>query len=148
MKYIGLDYGTRKCGLAVSDDRGMVAVPWKIVATGELENELSEMLKNEKFKRIVIGESVKSDGTHNEVFAKVEEFIKMLSDKYFKEIEAGNLELILEKEFFSSKHARISDGKQEVDDRAAALILQRFLDKQAVRDGRNVEEELDEEDGL
>lgn len=144
MKYIGLDYGTKKCGLAVSDDRGVVAVPWKIVATSELLRELAEMLNNEKFKRIVVGESVNSKGEHNLVFSEVEKFVEILKSEYASKFESGDIEMFFEKEFFSSKHARSEDGKREVDDRAAALILQRFLDKQnrgsVVEDGGEYEE--------
>lgn len=144
MKYIGLDYGTKKCGLAVSDDRGVVAVPWKIVATGEILNDLAEMLQNEKFKRIVVGESVNSSGEHNLVFSEVEKFVEILKSEYSNKFESGDIEMFFEKEFFSSKHARSGDGKHEVDDRAAALILQRFLDKE--NRGSTVEEveEFDE----
>jgi putative Holliday junction resolvase len=144
MKYIGLDYGTKKCGLAVSDDRGVVAVPWKIVATNDLLGELAEMLKNEKFKRVVVGESINSKGEHNPVFADVEKFVEIFKSEHAQKCESGNLEIFFEKEFFSSKHARSQDGKREVDDRAAALILQRFLDKQnrssVVEDGGEYEE--------
>lgn len=130
MKYIGLDYGTKKCGLAVSDDRGVVAVPWKIVATSELLRELAEMLQNEKFKRVVVGESVNSLGEHNAVFKEVGKFVEVFKSEHVNKIENGDLEILFEKEFFSSKHARSEDSKHEVDDRAAALILQRFLDKE------------------
>lgn len=143
MKYIGLDYGTRKCGLAVSDDRGMVAVPWKIVPTGELKNELAEMLQNKKFKKIVVGESVKNDGTHNEVFKEVQKFVVEFENEYKAKFESGELEVICEKEFFSSKHARSEDRAREVDDRAAALILQRYLDKQNLKN--RTDEELEED---
>lgn len=142
MKYIGLDYGTKKCGLAVSDDRGMIAVPWKIVSTNELSQELEEMLQNEKFKRIVVGESIKSDGSHNKVFEEVKKFVAELGKKYSEKILDKDLEVCFEKEFFSSKHARSEDGKREVDDRAAALILQRFLDKQ--NRSKNVDTEIEE----
>ena len=144
MKYIGLDYGTKKCGLAVSDDRGMVAVPWKIVATSELLRELAEMLNNEKFKRIVVGESVNSKGEYNLVFAEVEKFVEILKNEYANKFKSGDLEIFFEKEFFSSKHARSGDGKHEVDDRAAALILQRFLDKENRGSAVEEVEEFDE----
>lgn len=144
MKYLGLDYGTKKCGLAVSDDRGVVAVPWKIVSTSELLGELAAMLHNEKFKRIVVGESVNSKGEHNAVFVEVEKFVEILKGEYTKRFESGDLEIVFEKEFFSSKHARSEDGKREVDDRAAALILQRFLDKENRESGIEDSGEFDE----
>jgi hypothetical protein len=46
----------------------------------------------------------------------------------------------------TSKHARQEDGKQEVDDRAAALILQRYLEKQKKLDKKRFEKFVDTEE--
>jgi putative Holliday junction resolvase len=146
MKYISLDYGARKSGLAVSDDLGTVAVPWKIVATDELLGELTEMLKNEKFKALVVGESVDSSGNYNPIFKEVEKFVKEVEAAYVDRVESGDLQIFLEKEFFSSKHARSGDGKREVDDRAATLVLQRYLDRLNNRKDRANFKDLEDEE--
>ena len=129
MKYIGIDYGSKKCGLAVSDDRGQVAVPLKIVPTEMLEAEVDYILQNSLFERIVFGESVNSKGQHNAVWEQTKQFAELLKNKYEARFVNGELEIKFEKEFLTSKHARYLDNEKDVDDRAAALILQRFLDK-------------------
>ena len=130
MKYLSIDYGSKKCGIAVSDDRGTVAVPLKIVPTEKLESELDTMLQNVLFERIVFGESVNSKGIHNTVWEETKKFVDKLKEKYEARIINNELAIKFEKEFLTSKHARYLDNEKDVDDRAAALILQRFLDKE------------------
>lgn len=136
MKYLAIDFGSKKSGIAVSDDRGTVAVPFKVVSTEELEQELDHMLGNVLFERIVFGESVNNKGEHNEIFEQTKKFVDKMKEKYEARIVNGEIQFIYEKEFMTSKHARsLDDGKNNlgkhiaVDDRAAALILQRHLDK-------------------
>lgn len=137
MKYLAIDYGSKKCGIAVSDDRGTVAVPFKVVPTNELEAELDHMLGNVLFERIVFGESVNNKGEHNDIFKNTKNFVDKMKEKYEARILNGEIAFVYEKEFMTSKHARsVDEGKDNlgkhvaVDDRAAALILQRHLDKQ------------------
>jgi putative Holliday junction resolvase len=142
MKYLSVDYGTKKCGIAVSDDRGTVAVPFKIVPTDELEAELDHMLKNVLFERVVFGESVNSKGEHNKVWEQTKAFVDSLKEKYEARIINGEIQFLYEKEFLTSKHARFLDNEKDVDDRAAALILQRYLDKENYKH-RNDKERLE-----
>ena len=80
-------------------------------------------IKKERIERIIIGESVDTKGEDNEIMEASRAFALGLEEK-------TGLPVIFEKEFFTSVEARRSDNKKEVDDRAAALILQRYLDKQ------------------
>jgi putative Holliday junction resolvase len=144
MKYLGIDFGSKKCGLAVSDDRGTVAVPLKIVPTEDLEKEVDYILSNVLFERIVFGESVNSKGEHNAVWELTKKFADSLKEKYEARFLNGEIEIKFEKEFLSSKHARYLDNEKDVDDRAAALILQRFLDKENQKNKTN--QDVEEED--
>jgi putative Holliday junction resolvase len=130
MKYLSVDYGAKKCGIAVSDDRGTVAVPLKIVPTEQLEAELDHMLQNVLFERMVFGESVNSKGEHNKIWEQTQKFVNKMKEKYEARIINGEIRFVYEKEFLTSKHARYLDNEKDVDDRAAALILQRHLDKE------------------
>jgi len=150
MKYLAVDFGSKKCGLAVSDDRGTVAVPFKVVPTEELESELDHMLQNVLFERVIFGESVNSKGEHNKIWEQTKKFVDKMKEKYEARIINGEIEFKFEKEFMTSKHARdIDEGKNNlgkhiaVDDRAAALILQRYMDKQNKVSSK--EKELQEE---
>lgn len=140
MKYLSIDYGSKKCGIAVSDDKGTIAVPFKVVPTEEVESELDHMLGNVLFERIVFGESVNSKGEHNDIWQETKAFVDHMKEKYEARILNGEIQFVFEKEFMTSKHARaVDEGKNNlgkhvaVDDRAAALILQRYLDKQNVK---------------
>jgi putative Holliday junction resolvase len=144
MKYLAIDYGSKKCGIAVSDDRGTVAVPFKVVATADLEKELDHMLGNVLFERIVFGESVNSKGEHNEIFTETKKFVDNMKEKYEARILNGEIQFLFEKEFMTSKHARsVDEGKNNlgkhiaVDDRAAALILQRLLDRENIKNKKD-----------
>lgn len=154
MKYLSVDYGSKKSGIAVSDDRGTVAVPFKIVPTEDLEAELDHMLRNVLFERIIFGESVNNKGEHNKIWEATQKFVNKMKEKYEARILNGEIQFLFEKEFMTSKHSRILDeGKDKlgkhiaVDDRAAALILQRHLDKQNIKNDeeRNKQEEFEQE---
>jgi len=132
MKYLAIDFGSKKCGIAVSDDRGTVAVPFKVVPTQELDAEIDHMLGNVLFERIVIGESVNNKGEHNPIWEQTKKFADRMKEKYEARIVNGEIQFVFEKEFMTSKHARdVDEGKSNlgkhiaIDDRAAALLLQR-----------------------
>jgi RNase H-fold protein (predicted Holliday junction resolvase) len=107
----------------LSDDRGVLAVPLAIVKTENLDEEILKILENPLFKKVVIGESVNAKGEHNKVWEQTLKMVDRLKGK-------TEIEFVFEKEFFTSKHARVVDEEGAVDDRAAALTLQRYLDKQ------------------
>jgi RNase H-fold protein (predicted Holliday junction resolvase) len=127
-----------------------VAVPFKVVATADLEKELDHMLGNVLFERIVFGESVNSKGEHNEIWEETKNFVDRMKEKYEARILNGEIQFVYEKEFMTSKHARsVDEGKNKlgkhiaVDDRAAALTLQRHLDKENIKNGKKVDEDFE-----
>ncbi len=148
MKYLSVDFGAKKCGLAVSDDKGTVAVPLKIVPTESLEAELDHMLSNVLFERIIFGESVNSKGIHNHIWEKTQSFVNMMKEKYEARVLNGEIEFKYEKEFLTSKHARYLDNEKDIDDRAAALILQRYLDKVNVKTDEEKKKQEEFEQGI
>ena len=155
MKALAIDFGSKKSGIAVSDDRGTIAVPFKVVPTEELENEIDHMLGNVLFERIIFGESVNNKGEHNDIWTKTQSFANKIKDKYEARILNGEIQFVFEKEFMTSKHARnIDEGKDNlgkhiaIDDRAAALILQRYLDKQNLKTQAQQKEQEDFEEKI
>ena len=127
MRYLGIDYGNRKVGLAISDEMGSFAFPLKVLKnTASLVEEIKKICVEEKIGKIIIGESVDLSGEANPIQKEILGFKEKI------ELASG-LEVILEKEFFTSREAkRLIDEKQTdplTDARAAALILKSFLDK-------------------
>lgn len=127
MKYLGLDYGSKKLGLAISDERGSLAFPYKILPNKnpeQLKSEILAILAQEKIQNLVVGESTKLNGQVNEILKETQEFVKNL------QTSNPELKIFWEKEWFSTVEARRYDDRRNADDSAAAIILQRFLDKQ------------------
>ena len=120
MKYLGIDYGTKRIGVAVSDDGGKVAFPLAVVAAGpKALSEVHELIQTNAVGHIVLGESRNNRGEPNAVQEDIEQFKKDLG-------ELTHLPVVYEAEFFTSALAERSGGD---DSSAAALILQSFLDK-------------------
>lgn len=124
MKYIGIDYGTKRIGVAVSDEDGSFAFPKEIVPSAQIFEYLIEIVKKENISGIVIGESLASNGLENDVVLETRLFAKKLESKI-------PVPLFFEREGYSTVEAhRYQTKKGNRDDSAAAVILQRFLDKQ------------------
>ncbi len=125
MRYLGIDYGEKKVGVAVSDEAGMMAFPRRVIKNNaSLVPTLMETVVVVGASAIVIGESSKHSGEHNELMTQIQEFAETLR-------RTMNLPIYFEKEWMSSVEARRFQGSsKDVDDSAAAIMLQRFLDKQ------------------
>ena len=136
MRFLGIDYGTKRVGLAVSDENEKLAFPKGILPNDlNLFEKIGIFLKEEDIKEIVVGESMNLKGKPNPLSKKIEIFIAELRKKF-------KIPVRKEKEFLTSVEARGKVGKEindarkikkekskKVDDSAAALILQRYLDK-------------------
>ena len=148
MKYLGIDFGTKKLGIANSDDDNKLAFPMMICINDTkhnngsqntnctLYNDILEITKAYKITTIVIGESTDNSGKPNPVAKIAHEFVDNLQAALNKIENNSNLssiknviEIKFEKEWYSSQEARRVDGERDVDDRAAAIILQRYLDR-------------------
>ena len=130
MKILGLDYGTKRIGVAVSDERLSFALPKTILPNDDkIISNLQNIIEEDGIERIVLG-----DPGENRVLDAVKEFSALLEKEFA-------LPIILEKEFMTSMHVSQAGGKKPIarqekqdrspkrDDSAAALILQRYLDR-------------------
>lgn len=122
MKYVGIDYGTKRVGFAVSDVAGRLAFPKMTLANDKmLIPDAVTFIKKEQAETLVIGESKNNEGMDNPVMRDARWFAKEL------ERETG-LPVIFEPEFYSSVEARkLLDAPGAVDAEAAAIILGSFL---------------------
>jgi len=122
-KYLGVDYGTKKIGISVSDDDGIVAFPHSIViAAPDAHAQIKDIARENGIKEIVIGHSKDMDGTENPLMKYIYAFKKELEDDEYI--------VHLEEEFFTTFQAKRMSDDSVADASAAAIILQSFLDKQ------------------
>jgi putative Holliday junction resolvase len=124
MKYLCIDYGSKRVGIAVSDAGGTIAFPRKTLRNDDhLMEHIRTVIENEKIKSIVIGDTKSHGGAANSVSIEADAFAQAIkkqaglpverSWEAWSSIEAGK---------FAPK------GREHDDAAAAAFILQRFLD--------------------
>lgn len=144
-RYMGIDFGTKRIGVAISDENGTLSFPKEIVLNDvDAMKRLGAIIKEEGVSEIVVGESVDFSGRLNVLSERIEIFILELTEKF-------GLPVHKQKEFLTSvearkqgggksdlspsqAHSKLKDKKRgNVDASAAALILQRYLDRRSRR---------------
>ncbi len=124
MKYLGIDYGSTRIGLAVSDSDGKIAFP-----RGAIKNDtraishIEKLVQEEKIEKIIIGDTRTIGGAENAITAQAEKFAATLES-------TTSLPVTRAFEGWSSieasRYAPESDSHE--DSAAAAIILQRYLE--------------------
>ena len=133
-RIIGIDYGRKRVGVAVSDPLGIFASALETVQSAKIIEYLKKYAENEKVVRFVVGYPVNMDGAPSEAAKDVDVFLKQLA-KAFPDVP-----VTLEDERFTSvlAHRAMIDGgmkakdrrdKESVDKISAAIILQSYMDK-------------------
>lgn len=123
MRYLGLDYGAKRIGIATSDEAGSFAFPKNVIPNdANAVGAILAMIEAEKVGAIVVGDTRASTGAENPVTFEADRFCEQLEEQ---------LEIPMHRawEAWSSVEASrfAPDGKHD-DSAAAAIILQRFLD--------------------
>jgi putative Holliday junction resolvase len=124
MKYLGIDYGVKRVGLAVSDAAGSIAFPRQTIANNaDLVPAIEALIGQEQIERIVMGDTKTHGGADNPISAEADAFADLLAQ------ETG-LAVARSWELWSSMEAGklASKGHEHDDAAAAAFILQRYLD--------------------
>jgi putative Holliday junction resolvase len=125
MKLLGIDYGSKRIGLALSDDTATVAFPYKtIINTPKAIKDILEIIQVERVIKVVLGESKDRNMKDNPIMVEINFFKKNL--------EENGIIVEFHSEFFSSSQVVSIMGEQNkaIDASAAAIILQSYLDLQ------------------
>ena len=133
-RIVGIDYGRKRVGVAVSDPLGIFASALETVQSAKIIEYLKKYSENEKVVLFVVGYPINMDGRPSEATKDIDIFLKHLA-KAFPDIPVQ-----LEDERFTSvlAHRAMIDGgmkkqdrmkKESVDKISAAIILQSYLDR-------------------
>jgi putative Holliday junction resolvase len=132
VRVLGVDFGRRKIGLALSDPLGM-AHPLgteKVSGLHSIVERILELVTEKEVVEVVLGYPLKQDGTVGEIALEVEKLADLLKKEGIK--------VILLDERFSSERAirslhimgkKMGKNKRDIDTMAAALLLQEYLDR-------------------
>lgn len=126
-----IDFGLKRCGLAISDPKRIIASPLQTIASETLEAWLEIEVPKRQISEIVLGYPTRLDGTDTHVTENIRLLKQVLETKF------PQLQIQLFDERFSSKmastaisqmgHKKKKQDKGLIDQVAAALILQEFL---------------------
>lgn len=130
MRVLGIDYGEKRVGLALSDPMQIIATAYDILAHDDNDEyvicELLNIIKKKSVTKIVVGLPLNMNGSKGFQAERVELFVKRLKAEI-------NIPVFFEDERESSKKVKeimkeIKSKDVRIDDRAAAVILQNYLD--------------------
>ena len=133
-RIIGIDYGRKRVGVAVSDPLGIFASALETVQSAKIIEYLKKYAENEKVVRFVVGYPINMNGVPSEAAKDIDIFLKHLAKSF------PDIPVTLEDERFTSvlAHRAMIDGgmkkqdrmkKESVDKISAAIILQSYLDR-------------------
>ncbi len=125
MRLMGIDYGSKRVGVALSDESGRMAFPHTVIKNSPtLLKELEAIILEKQVGEIVIGHSLDKDRKPNKIHEAVEGLMMDLT-------LATGLPIHLEAEQFTTQAALQIQGRtDQTDASAAALILDSFITKQ------------------
>lgn len=126
MRYLGIDYGARRIGIAVSDEKGSFAFPKETLPNdASAIDRITAHVKTSEIHEIVMGDARAMNGLENPVTKEAEDFAAALHAH-------AHVPVHLSSEAWSTVEAArfAPKGKEHDDAAAAAIILQRYLDRE------------------
>lgn len=132
-RILAIDYGGKRCGVAVTDPMQIIATGLKTVPTQELMPFLKDYVSKEPIETFVIGEPLRLDGSPAQSAEMVQNFVRFLKKTF------PNIPVELVDETYSSKRAASSlvqsgvkkkdrQKKENLDVVSATIILQDYME--------------------
>lgn len=125
MRLLGIDFGEKRIGIALSDEQANFAFPHSVVLNDKNAiREIKKICEKNNVKKIILGQSLNYSNQPNPVMEKIALFKTLL------EKEMG-LPVIYQTETLTTQEAKRLQGNiEKIDASAAALILRSFIEKQ------------------
>lgn len=122
-RVMGIDYGSKRVGISLTDEDGRVAFPNAVLPNDRyLASALVELIVGHNVAEVVIGESMDNAGQENSIARSARALAQTI------EADTGAT-IHFEPEFWSSQEVRTHTGASRVDAEAATVILNSFLTK-------------------
>merc|ERR1711991_87573 len=131
-RIMALDFGTKRTGIAVTDELQLIASGLTTVETKEIWPYLETYFYTEKVAEVVIGEPKQKDGTPSEVEQEIQKFLKTFSQKFPKlpihrVDERFTSKLAFQTMIDSGLKKKQRQNKALLDEISATIILQDYL---------------------
>ena len=132
-RLIGLDLGTKRIGIAICDDKRKIASPYKTIEYKNMDylvNELKNSLKDNNIFAVIIGNPINMDGSFGKSAQSINDKAKVIEKELDLIVAMWDERLSTSGAFNISSNLdiNISKKKKNIDEKAAAFILQGALD--------------------
>ena len=133
MRILALDHGTKRIGVALSDELKMIAQPLEFIEAEPFADflvRLKELIRTKEVELILVGMPRNMDGSYGEAAAKVREFVAVLKETITVPLRLWDERLTSTQanRLLIAGNVRRGDRKEKVDKMAAAILLQSYLD--------------------
>src|SRR5881398_3589888 len=133
MRILAIDHGTKRMGIAISDELGMIAQPLEFIPAEPFAKflaRLKELIQEKQVELILVGMPRNMDGSYGPAALKVQEFVAVLKDAVAIPIKTldERLTSVQAHRFLTEAEVRGRQRKEKVDKSAAAILLQSYLD--------------------
>lgn len=134
MTYLGLDLGSKTCGIAISDRTGLIASSLEVIRYenyDELINKLNNIVISRNVDAFVLGNPKNLDGSLSKRSEITLEFKKILEDRFKLDVimQDERLSTVEAERMLISNDTKRKKRKKVIDKIAATIILQSFLDR-------------------
>ena len=134
MTYLGLDLGSKTCGIAISDRTGLIATSLEVIRYNdydELINKLNNIVISRNVDAFVLGNPKNLDGSLSKRSEITLEFKDLLLKKFNMEVmmQDERLSTVEAERMLISNNTKRKNRKQVIDKIAATIILQSYLDR-------------------
>jgi putative holliday junction resolvase len=135
MRCLGIDFGSSRIGIAISDDLGMLAHPLETIPNDSgFLSRLQQVVLQKGVSRIVVGIPRNMDGSYGPAAEKAKQFLSQLESQFAEVRLIGWDERLTTVEAQRLLHAAGRDVKKSrpiIDQVAAQVLLQSYLDSVA-----------------
>ena len=131
-KFLAIDYGKKKTGIAITDSLNIIASPLTTVETSNLNFFLKKIIDKEQIVKVIVGDPRNLDNTLTDISLDVDTFINNLK-KIFQKIEVIRIDerftskMAKQAILFSGVNKKRRQDKTLVDQVSATIILQSYL---------------------
>jgi len=137
---LGIDHGEARIGLAISDELGMLAHPLETIHTGETADpfeRIAQIVDRDKVGMIILGLPRNMNGTYGPAAEKVRAFAEQLRARVPCEVKLWDERLtsVAAQKSLHQSGRNVKQSRAVIDQVAAQLILQGYLDSQALLGG-------------
>ena len=131
-RLLAIDYGTKRTGIAVTDEMQLIASGLTTVATETLLPFLKKYFTEEKVELVIFGEPKQKDGSHSSVEGDIKKFIQKFSEefpvmKFDRMDERFTSKMAFQTMIDSGLKKKQRKNKGLIDEISATIILQDYL---------------------